>query len=125
LNIQPRQGVVEGGKSLLDLPPILIVDAQPEVRTEIGQSLSRVGFPVEIASDGLEALDRFKALKYSMIIADDQVPGVGGLEMLNSIKKISPKIPVVIMTANGSQRCCGDAGRCLRLYPETFSTRSP
>ena len=87
---------------MLDLPPILIVDAQPEVRTEIGQSLSRVGFPVEVASDGREALDRFKALKYSLIIADDQVPGVGGLEMLNSIKKISPQIPVVIMTANGS-----------------------
>lgn len=87
---------------MLDLPPILIVDAQPEVRAEIGQNLNRVGFPVEIASDGLEALDKFKALKYSMIITDDQVPGVGGMEMLNSIKKISPQIPVVIMTANGS-----------------------
>jgi DNA-binding NtrC family response regulator len=87
---------------LLDLPPILIVDAQPEVRTEIMQSLSRVGFPVEFASDGLEALNRFKALKYSMVITDDQAPGIGGMEILNSIKKISPQIPVVIMTANGT-----------------------
>jgi DNA-binding NtrC family response regulator len=87
---------------LLDLPPILIVDAQPDVRTEIMQSLSRVGLPVEFASDGLEALDRFKALKYSMVITDDQAPGIGGMDMLNSVRKISPQIPVVIMTANGT-----------------------
>jgi len=87
---------------LLDLPPILIVDAQPDLRKEIMQSLSRVGFPVESASDGLEALDRFKDLKFSMVIADDQMPGVGGMEMLNSVKKISPQIPVVIMTGDGS-----------------------
>lgn len=66
------------------------------------QSLSRLGYPVEFASDGLEALDRFKALKYSMVITDDQAPGIGGIEILNSVKKISPQIPVVIMTANGN-----------------------
>jgi DNA-binding NtrC family response regulator len=87
---------------LPDLPPILVVDAQPEVGTEIRHSLSRVGIPVDIAADGLEALDRFKALKYSMIITDDQVAGVDGIQMLNSVKKISPQIPVVIMTANGT-----------------------
>jgi len=87
---------------LPDLPPILVVVAQPEVGTEIRHSLSRVGIPVEIAADGLEALDRFKVLQYSMIITDDQVPGIDGIQMLNSVKKISPQIPVVIMTANGS-----------------------
>ncbi len=115
---------------MLDLPPILIVDAEPEVRTEIGQSLNRVGFPVEIASDGLEALDRFKALKYSMIIADDQVPGIDGMEMLNSIKKISPKIPVVIMTANGSVHnavAAMQAGACdyiLKPFPPEVLERT-
>ena len=98
--------------------------------TEIVQNLRRVGFPVEIASDGLEALDRFKALKYSMVIADDQVPGIGGMEMLNSVKKISPKIPVVIMTANGTVHnavAAMQAGACdyiLKPFPPEVLERT-
>ena len=87
---------------MLDLPPILIVDTQSEVRTEIVQNLSRVGFAVDSASDGQEALERFKTLKYGMVITDDQMPGMGGMEILNSIKKMSPQIPVVIMTTSGT-----------------------
>jgi len=87
---------------LQDLPPILVVDNQPDMRTKLEQGLNRVGYPVESASDGSEALDMFKAVKYSMVIADEQSPGVDGLEVLNSIKKISPQIPVVIMTAQGT-----------------------
>lgn len=84
------------------MPPILIVDSQPDMRTELEQCLNRVGFPVESASDGAEALDMFKSVKYSMVIADEQSSGRGGLEVLNSVKQISPFMPVVIMTAQGS-----------------------
>jgi DNA-binding NtrC family response regulator len=87
---------------LQDLPPILVVDNQPDMRTKLEQGLNRVGYPVESASDGSEALDMFKAVKYSMVIADEQSTGVDGLEVLNSVKKISPQIPVVIMTAQGT-----------------------
>lgn len=85
-----------------DWPPILVVENQPDMRTELEQSLNRVGFPVDSASDGPEALDMFKAATYGMVIADEQSSGRGGLEVLNSFKKISPQIPVVIMTSQGS-----------------------
>jgi len=87
---------------LQDMPPILIVDSQPDMRTELEQCLNRVGFPVESVSDGAEALDMFKSVKYSMVIADEQSSGCGGLEVLHSVKQISPFMPVVIMTAQGS-----------------------
>ena len=87
---------------MLDLPRILIVDAQPETGTDIMQSMRRFGFQVDLTSDGSEALDRFNSIKYSMVIFDDQVPGIGGTEMLTSVKRISPQTPVVIMTANGT-----------------------
>lgn len=85
-----------------DMPPILVVDSQPDMRTELEQCLNRVGFSVESASDGAEALDMFKSVKYSMVIADEQSSGRGGLDVLNSVKQISPFMPVVIMTAQGS-----------------------
>jgi len=91
-----------GENCLLDLPPILVVENQPDTLTALVQGLSRSGFPVETASDGSEALDKFKSLQYSMVITDEQIPGIGGMAVLNSVKELSPHIPVVIMTANGS-----------------------
>ncbi len=85
-----------------DLPPILVVDSQPDLRSTLVQDLIRVGFPVESASDGSEALDKVKAVKYSLVITDEQTPGVGGIEVLHTVKKISPEIPVLIMTARGT-----------------------
>ena len=85
-----------------DLPTILILDNQPEIRVELEQNLNRVGFPVDSASDGTEALDMFKTEKYSLVIADEQSSGDDGLAVLNSIKDISPQVPVVITTSRGS-----------------------
>jgi DNA-binding NtrC family response regulator len=44
----------------------------------------------------------FKTVEYGMVIADDQASGEGGLQVLNTVKRISPQIPVIIMTARGS-----------------------
>ena len=85
-----------------DLPPILIVDNQPEIRVALEQNLNRAGFPVDSASDGMEALDMFKTEKYSLVIADEQSSGDDGLAVLSSIKDISPQVPVVITTSRGS-----------------------
>ena len=85
-----------------ELPPILVVDSQPDMRSELEQSLNRVGFAVDSAVDGAEALDMFKSAQYGMVIAGDQASGADGLQVLNSLKRISPQIPVVIMTARGS-----------------------
>ena len=85
-----------------DMPPILVVDNQPDMRAKLEQRLNRVGFPVESASDGSQALDMFQAVEYSMVIADEQSSGGDGMAVLNTVKKISPQVPVIIMTAQGS-----------------------
>ena len=85
-----------------DLPPILIVDNQLDLQSTLVQDLVRVGFPVESATNGSEALVKVKTTKYSLVITDQQSPGVGGIEVLHTVKKISPEIPVVITTAQGT-----------------------
>ena len=75
------------------MPPILVVDNQPDMRAKLEQSLNRVGFPVESASDGSQALDMFQAVKYSMVIADEQSSGLDGMAVLNSVKKILTALP--------------------------------
>ena len=85
-----------------ELPPILVVDNQPDMRTRLEQDLKRVGFAVDSAADGSEALDKFKTVSYGMVITDDQLSGESRLQVLNSIKELSPQIPVIITTARGT-----------------------
>jgi len=87
---------------LTDLSPILIIDDQSDNRKELTRSLERVGFPVESASDGLQALDKFRSTKYSMVITNQQTPRTEGGDVLGSLKKISPQIPVIVIAANGT-----------------------
>jgi len=87
---------------LTDLSPILIIDDQLDNRKELTRSLERVGFPVESASDGLQALDKFRSTKYSMVITNQQTPRTEGGDVLGSLKKISPQIPVIVIAANGT-----------------------
>jgi DNA-binding NtrC family response regulator len=88
--------------NLTDLSPILIIDDQSDNRKELTRSLERVGFPVEIASDGLQALDKFRSTKYSMVITNEQTPRTEGEDVLGLLKKISPQIPVIVIAANGT-----------------------
>jgi DNA-binding NtrC family response regulator len=88
--------------NLTDLSPILIIDDQLDNRKELTQSLNRIGFPVESASDGLQALDKFRSTKYSIVITNEQTPKIEGGDVLHSVKKISPQIPVIVIAANGT-----------------------
>jgi DNA-binding NtrC family response regulator len=64
--------------------------------------LNSAGFQVEAVSSGTEAFERVGNAKYSLVITDEKISGSNGLNLLNSVKKITPQIPVIIMTANGS-----------------------
>ena len=87
---------------MTDLSPILIIDDQSDSREELTQSLERVGFPVESASDGLQGLIKFRSTKYSMVIANEKAPRIEGRNVLGSLKKLSPQIPVIVIAANGT-----------------------
>ena len=87
---------------MTELSPILIVDDQPDNRKELTQSLKGVGFPVESASNGLQALDKFRTTTYSVVITNEQTPGIEGKDVLVSLKKKSPQIPVIVIAANGT-----------------------
>lgn len=87
---------------MADVSPILVVGDHPDIRTEVSRNLNSAGFQAETVSSGSEAFERFSTTKYSLVISDEQISGIGCLDLLNSVKKISPQIPMIIMTANGS-----------------------
>jgi DNA-binding NtrC family response regulator len=87
---------------LANISPILVVDDHPDIRAQVSQNLNSAGFQVEAVSSGSEAMERFGITKYSLIISDEKVSGIYSLDLLNSVKELSPQLPVIIMTANGS-----------------------
>jgi DNA-binding NtrC family response regulator len=86
----------------MGLAPILVVDDESEMRSALSHALTRGGFSVENAASGTEALVKLKKDAFSMVITDLKMPEMSGMEVLNAAKKISPKVPVIMITAFGS-----------------------
>ena len=55
-------------------------------------------YDVDTATNGRDALDRLREQSYDLILLDENMPGLTGLETLNLIKEIRPAIPVVMVT---------------------------
>jgi len=86
----------------MGIAPILVVDDEPDMRTILSQTLSRSGFQVESASSGSEAVLKIRNNKYSMLITDVKMPEMTGMDLLVMVKRISPQIPVIMITAHGT-----------------------
>jgi DNA-binding NtrC family response regulator len=86
----------------MDLPPILVIDDEADMRTAISQALNRSGFSVESACSSTEALAKFRSDKFSLVIADEKLPNLSGMEVLGSLKKMSPQIPVIMISSGGT-----------------------
>ena len=84
------------------LAPILVVDDESEMRSALSHALTRNGFSVESAASGTEALVRIKKDPVSLVITDLKMPEMSGIEVLGAIKKATPEIPVIVITAYGS-----------------------
>jgi DNA-binding response OmpR family regulator len=79
---------------------ILIVDDAPELTQLLKMTLSRDGYQVEIANDGLEGLRKAYDLRPDLILLDILMPGMNGLEMLARFRDFSD-VPVIMLTALG------------------------
>ena len=77
---------------------ILIVEDDPSIREVTAIGLRGAGFTVSTASDGREALDRFHAEPFDLILLDVMLPIVDGLEVSREIRRTST-VPVVMLTA--------------------------
>jgi DNA-binding NtrC family response regulator len=81
---------------------ILIVDDEPSMRMALSESLESCGYDICTSGDGVDALKRFQDDRFKVVITDMRMPRMSGMEVLRGIKKISPKTPVIVITAYGT-----------------------
>ena len=83
-------------------PSILVVDDEPYSQFGICQILTDEGFNTISAKNGKEALEKLKTNLINIIITDERMPDLSGMELLSEVKKIDRQIPVIFITAYGS-----------------------
>jgi two-component system, NtrC family, response regulator AtoC len=81
---------------------ILIIDDEPSIRKVLSAHLSLYGYEVEVAVDGGAGISKINSAMFHAVVTDLRMPNIGGLEVLNWVKKNHPGLPVVIITAHGT-----------------------
>ena len=81
---------------------ILVVDDESIVRESLREWLSAIGYDVDIAASGAEALEIIRKNKIRIMLTDLFMPGMDGIELMKEAKKIVPEISAVIITAHGT-----------------------
>jgi two-component system response regulator MtrA len=77
---------------------VLLVEDDPSIREVTALGLRRAGFEVATASDGVEALERWRTVQPDLVLLDVMLPRLDGLEVCRVIRRDST-IPIVMLTA--------------------------
>ena len=102
----PYQPPIRPMQTMLDRLPrtrVLLVEDIPANQIVVGTMLRRDGHMVDMASSGLEALEKVAASPYDIVLLDIFMPGIDGLETARRIRALSgvpESLPLVALTAN-------------------------
>jgi two-component system response regulator AtoC len=78
---------------------ILVVDDEPAIRDVLRWCLEDAGYHVDAVASGEQALHRLRTEPSDVVITDLVMPGIDGLEVLGQARLLSPRTPVMLMTA--------------------------
>ncbi len=83
---------------------VLVAEDNPQVRSVIAEGLESSGYPVVVARDGEEALERYleHASEIRLLLLDQDMPKASGRMCLSKIRELSPDIPAILMSGNHS-----------------------
>jgi diguanylate cyclase (GGDEF)-like protein len=76
---------------------LLVADADRQVCRDLSELLDRRGFHVDAATSATAALRKVEAIAYDAVFVDQQLPRIGGMEVLSRILRIRPDSTVVMM----------------------------
>lgn len=81
---------------------ILFVEDEEDLTLIVTDTLRGQGYDVITAADGIEGLDKFKAEGADIVVADVMMPKMDGFTMAKEIRKLSPAVPLLFLTAKST-----------------------
>jgi DNA-binding NtrC family response regulator len=85
-----------------DSPHILVADDERSIRLTLETGLTLNGFRVTCARTGREAVEAARASRFDAVISDVLMPDGDGLEVVRELRTVSPGVPIILITAQGS-----------------------
>ncbi|MFE3485216.1 MULTISPECIES: two-component system response regulator CseB [Streptomyces] len=79
---------------------VLVVEDDATIRRAVQLALERYGYRVDVAADGLDGLEAFRAGAHDLLILDVMLPELDGIGLCRRIREESP-VPVLMMSARG------------------------
>jgi DNA-binding response OmpR family regulator len=87
----------------MDPVRILIVEDERSLRDALADLLTRRRFSVEVVADGLTAAERGKDASIDLVLLDLALPLLDGVEVCRRLRMARPALPILILTARGSE----------------------
>jgi CheY-like chemotaxis protein len=81
----------------------LVVDDSKVDQRFVSSVVKRSGVDIQLADDGESALSFFRHNPVDLVVTDMQMPGLDGLELVKAIRKTDLLVPIVLVTAHGSE----------------------
>ncbi|MDY0000642.1 MAG: sigma-54 dependent transcriptional regulator [Polyangia bacterium] len=81
---------------------LLVVDDHREMAAMLAEQFQELGFSADVATSGVDALRQVELRLPDAVITDLRMEQVDGLDVLDAIRRIDPKVPVIVMTAFGA-----------------------
>ena len=88
---------------------LLVVDDDAHLLELLKDTLVSIGYEVDGASDGVEAMERLKYGSYDLMITDIKMPGMDGISLLKKARRYYPQLPVLFITGLSSPDIIGQA----------------
>jgi chemosensory pili system protein ChpA (sensor histidine kinase/response regulator) len=87
-------------------PKVLVVDDSISIRKYVQRFLDRMGYEVEVAPDGMEALNIMSRIKFDAVITDLEMPVMHGYDLIAEMKRNPAlmNIPVIVLTSRAGEK---------------------
>ena len=104
------------------MEPILIAEDNPINQKVIERMVQKLGYQVNLVTNGKEAIEALSNEDYGLIFMDCQMPEMDGFEACREIRKAETRvrIPIVAITANAMK---GDRERCLAAGMDDYVSK--
>ncbi len=81
---------------------ILIVDDERAIRNSLKEILSLEQYEVEVAENGLQAIDFIKKMDFDAVLCDIKMPEMDGIEVLEKKNELAPDLPMIMISGHGT-----------------------